>query len=183
MLSRRSGRRIERLIEDGRPRGGRRDFAAADGIRNAWLSGHSAGNNREARAGNENSPTVPDIRTELPGPKARAIISRDAAAVSTSYYTSTIHWSSPGIRAPRSKTSMGTYSSTALPGLPWRRPSTRTPTCQSDRRPSQKFCTCRDRLLLRAAGALGEELSAIAPMPGRIARSSATRAPRRTRPR
>ena len=28
---------------------------------------------------------VPDIRTELPGPKARDIIARDRAAVSTSY--------------------------------------------------------------------------------------------------
>ena len=42
-----------------------------------------ASNGPESRERSES--TVPDIRTELPGPKARDIIARDRAAVSTSY--------------------------------------------------------------------------------------------------
>ena len=40
---------------------------------------------RQPDASERHPPKVPDVRTQLPGPKAREIIARDRARVSTSY--------------------------------------------------------------------------------------------------
>ncbi len=78
---------IERLIEERRSARQHRDFATADRIRRgARRTWHSPRGQRGRNTLEEEMSThAPQLKTPLPGPKARALIERDARVVSPSY--------------------------------------------------------------------------------------------------
>ena len=111
---------IEQLIEARRAARLARNFAEADRIRqDARIRGHPA---RGHRFGHPletqitpTSMTAPDIKTALPGPKAKAIIEKDQRSSSLPPTRATIRSSSPAAKGRWSKTSTATAFSTAPP--------------------------------------------------------------------
>ena len=69
---------IERLIEERKAARQRRDFAAADEIRNVAGRARHPARGQPGRHALEEEMNGPSLKTALPGPKAQAIIERDA---------------------------------------------------------------------------------------------------------
>ena len=86
----------------------------------------------------------PHIKTELPGPKARAMLARDVGVASPSYPARLSVRDVARPRHARSGTSTATASSTSPPASPCARPATRTrrSSARSRRRPTSS-CTSR----------------------------------------